>query len=480
MSISKEMRLLLNKWNTGNSFPKRLDAVQITNIRGWEGQRIEFKLPIVAICGENGAGKSTILQAAASVYSRDDEIPWFASDFFPDTPWEVVSNAEIGYTVRQGPNITSGSVRKPTDRWRGNPGRPQRHVEYVDLGRLQPVSGRTGYLKLAKPSVLETRATQIENDKLRRLSEIMGRSYSAGKMAGTDADDDREVTVVSIGGKEVSGFHQGAGESVILELLQKEPPQYSLVLIDEVETSLHPRAQRRLMRDLAELCRLKEWQIILTTHSPYILDQLPPDARAYILPNNGKKEVVFGVSPDFAMTQMDDEIHPECDLFVEDERAKLFLQEILVQFAPDLIQRVDMLPFGAATVGQALGQMVKNQRFKRPTLVFLDGDQPVSEGCILLPGGDAPERIVFKALKSKQWSLLDSKTSRDFAQLADACDKAMTAENHHEWVDSAATKVVLSGDSLWQAMCAEWAANCLDEADAEKIIAPIREALILE
>jgi hypothetical protein len=96
---------------------------------------------------------------------------------------------------------------------------------------------------------------------------------------------------------------------------------------------------------------------------------------------------------------MDEEVHPECDLYVEDDRAQLMLQEILVRFAPELLTRVQIVAFGAASVGQALGQMVQAKRFPRPSLVFLDGDQPPSPGCILLPGGDAPERVVFEALR---------------------------------------------------------------------------------
>jgi len=76
-----------------------------------------------------------------------------------------------------------------------------------------------------------------------------------------------------------SGFHQGAGETTVAELLEADLPQYSLVLIDEIESSLHPRAQRRLLRDLAERCRERQLQIILTTHSPYILEELPAEAR---------------------------------------------------------------------------------------------------------------------------------------------------------------------------------------------------------
>jgi predicted ATPase len=68
MALSKEIRLLQAKWNSGQGWPKRLEAIEITGIRGWSGQRIAFEFPIVALVGENGAGKSTVLQAAASVY----------------------------------------------------------------------------------------------------------------------------------------------------------------------------------------------------------------------------------------------------------------------------------------------------------------------------------------------------------------------------------------------------------------------------
>ena len=51
--------------------------------------------------------------------------------------------------------------------------------------------------------------------------------------------------------------------------------------------------------------------------------------RIYIYESLGRKEIIQGVSPRFAMTQMDDEPHPECELYVEDDAAKIMLGEIL-------------------------------------------------------------------------------------------------------------------------------------------------------
>jgi hypothetical protein len=345
------------------------------------------------------------------------------------------------------------------------------------MGRLQPLTVRTGYFRIAKPTVKEISAKPFNEESVSRISDIMGRHYSGGKMAITSADATRSVTVLSSEGSEFSGFHQGAGELTVTELLQVEPIRNSLILIDEVETSLHPRAQRRLIFDLANLCRNYDLQIILSTHSPYVLEELPPEARCYILLAGGKRTIVSGVSPEFAMSKMDDESHPECDLYVEDEKAKILLREILMAHAPDIAGRTQIIAFGAVGVGRSLGQMVNQKRFQRPTLVFLDGDQPVSEGVILLPGDDAPERVVFEGLKAKKWALLPMRTGRDFPAIEDACARAMTIGNHHEWAIAVAKDLALGGDVLWQIFCAAWAASCLTKMEASKVVEPILEVL---
>ena len=254
-------------------------------------------------------------------------------------------------------------------------------------------------------------------------------------------------------------------------------PKYSLVLIDEVETSLHPRSQRRLIRDLAERCRELELQIIVTTHSPFVLDELPQEARAHIVDTLGGRTIVYGISPEFAMTKMDDVPQYECDLYVEDKRAQALVVEILFRHAPSLVTRCRTIPYGAASVGQALGIMVSQGRFPRPSCVFLDGDQGTATGCVNLPGEDGPERVVFAALKEKNWLNIATRMGRDFSTVADVCSQAMTVGDHHEWIKYAATNLVISGDLLWQVMCGEWSANCLLPEEAKKITQAIEDAL---
>ncbi len=476
MALSAEMRRLQNKWATAQSWPRRLEWLEITGIRGWTGQRIDFQFPIVALVGENGSGKSTVLQAAAAAY-RSAPKDRYASDFFPDTPFEKIEGATIRYSYRQGQDSQTKTVRKPTNRWRGNPERPERSVQYIDLRRIQPVGARMGYARILKSGVAEGAFVAFDLPRLQRLTQIVGKQYTSAGISVTDAGADKPVPVLQLGGLRYSGFHQGAGEIAAAELLAVDYPKYSIVLIDEIETSLHPRAQRRLMRDLAKVARDREIQIILTTHSPYVLDELPPEARIYLMDGAGGKTAVVGVSPEFAMTRMDDEQHPECDLYVEDNRAATLVSEILVASDRDLLSRAKLIPYGAASVGMALGIMASQNRFPRPSLVFLDGDQAAAPGCIVLPGEDAPERVVYEGLRGQNWPGVAERVARGPAETIDALNNAMALENHHDWVKFSGDRLTLGGDILWQALASSWASNCATQEQLQTISQRVRDAL---
>lgn len=457
MALSHEMRRLETRWVTQNGWPRRLEWLEIRGIRGWSGQRIDFNFPIVAVVGENGSGKSTILQSIACAYRNEGGENFFPTEFFPETAWDNLRDVSIRAGYLQGTDRFEHTIRKPTTRWLGNPQRPLRRLQYLDLSRLQPVGTRVGYARIAKNRHVEKSATDFTNVQVSRMSSIMGREYNAAKMAISNIDPNREVPVLTKENTRYSGYHQGSGETTIAELIQSDLPQYGVILIDEIESSLHPRAQRRLMKDLAAAARQRECQIILTTHSPYIMEELPLSARIYILETKERKEIATGVSPEFAMTKMDDEQHPECEIYVEDERSKVWLSEILSSHAKEIFIRCAIISYGAANLGVALGQLKANRRFSRNTAVFLDGDQSSAIGCAKLPGDDAPEIVVFNRLRKDNWSNLWTKISRDLSSTTDCCERAMTLQNHHDWVAAAANGLMLGGDALWQAMCSEWA-----------------------
>jgi hypothetical protein len=124
----------------------------------------------------------------------------------------------------------------------------------------------------------------------------------------------------------------------------------------------------------------------------------------------------------------------------------------------------------------ALGEMVDNNRFPRPSCVFLDGDNDNAVGCIVLPGGDAPERVVFRDLRARHWGDLWTRIGRDIVTVTDACEQAMLMGDHHDWVRFSANQLMCGGDTLWQAMCAEWADKARPQ-DLQYVIDVIDDAL---
>jgi ABC-type cobalamin/Fe3+-siderophores transport system ATPase subunit len=250
---------------------------------------------VVAIAGENGSGKSTVLKAAAAAYRPPDQRGGIAlqdyspDDFFPSTPWETVSGVRLEYRVRLGDLVATHSLRKATSRWRGMPERPRRRLYFLDISRTQPVDTLIGYGKVVRVELAATAPEMVLTDNYRSiLSRVLGRTYDTGSLV-RDARG-KQVGIVEHGGNRYSNFHQGAGEDATTDLvaLLQEVPNHSLVLIDEVEASLHPRAQRRLMTELIKLAGDKRLQLVVSTHSPYVLEQLPPGG-AHLSPGDARR-----------------------------------------------------------------------------------------------------------------------------------------------------------------------------------------------
>jgi predicted ATPase len=64
------------------------------------------------------------------------------------------------------------------------------------------------------------------------------------------------------------------------------PKQPNLVLLDDIEQGLHPKAQRELITVFKQIIQDNpNLQIIFTTHSPYIIDELEP-SQVHVLSNS--------------------------------------------------------------------------------------------------------------------------------------------------------------------------------------------------
>jgi predicted ATPase len=117
-----------------------------------------------------------------------------------------------------------------------------------------------------------------------RLIEVDGKSISyeeSQEMAG------QEVVLDMNTGKRIPAHAISEGTMLALGLLTvlMNPNQPNLVLLDDVEQGLHPKAQRELITVFKEIIQdNNNLQIIFSTHSPYIVDELTP-SQVHVLSN---------------------------------------------------------------------------------------------------------------------------------------------------------------------------------------------------
>ena len=480
---------IMRQYNHGDGEWKNfLDSITINKIHGWNGQKMLFQFPVVAIVGENGIGKSTFLKAALCAYRvKNNEKDYYPSRLFMSTQWDKSSleGSSIEYRVRLGDERKSLQWRKGSG-WGYSPksGKPERNVYYFSIGRTLPKDATAGYVKIAMNANEESgRASEIKEESREEYSYILGREYKKARFTGTNIDGNKEIGLVTTDEfGEISQFHQGAGEDSLLDMFRifDEIPRQALLVIDEVENSLHPSAQRKLVRYLLKLSKSKKIQVILSTHSSYVLEELPPIARIMLMRLSDQKSIISGISSEFALSSIDEESHPELYVYLEDKEAEILFWEILksAKDYDNLLKRISTQVAGSSSVINTLEQLAVANKLPNRSMAIIDGDKREDyPECIALPGTMPPEKMVFEDFKTKNWDKLNERFGIGAGTLFQILDDALLQPDHHDWTTYVGDRTKKSKLTVWQIMVEEWCKQCLDQEVAQEFIQKICERL---
>lgn len=385
------------------SYTKYLPTLRMSNVRSFTNQTISLDFPITAIIGTNGGGKSTILGSVALAYKSVKP-----GDFFPKSNIGDTSMADwrIDYEILDRGVSKSAPVQRSARfvaaKWRRE-NVLDRKVVFIPIGRTVPANEITRYRQfIGLAQRTDVTKTDIDPAFLAHVSRILGKDASGYQKVSLANDPSRSILVGKRKKNDYSQFHFGAGEASIIEMVIRieETGDNALILIEEIENGLHPLATQKMVEYLFDVANRKKAQIIFTTHSEHALSVLPPkaiwaciDGTAYQgkLTIESLRALTGGVAKDRA-------------IFVEDEFAKDLCEEMIRQYAPEIIDRLEVHKAGGFPyVVEVLRHHNENPVIKQKAVALIDGDNPPlsepNDYVVELPDG-SPEANVYGFVES--------------------------------------------------------------------------------
>ncbi len=461
------------------TFGEVLVRMHIRGFRCHTDTVVEINSPITAFCGLNGTGKSTLLHLAAAAF-KDPKHTYYISSFFvvgklDPAPFQDEANVEFQYWSKGSRIQTLTISRSPrTARWSGYKRRPEKTTLFAGVGHYLPrIEQRDFVVRNAKH--IEVTATRHVREQVIKWSQvILGVSYDQiSENVVTYSGRSGYILSSERAGVTYSESHMGFGEGRTLYLVRtlETLPEKSLVLIEEPETSLHPSAQHALARYLMDVSVRKGHQIILTTHSEYLLSALPAASRIFLLREaSGNIKCLAGLSADEAVSLMTDGHKKSLTILVEDECARAVLREILRSVDQQFLKTVGIYVGGDA---KTLGRTVKILRETGLSVAAVrDGDmsESPSENIFKLPGASPPEKEIFTSKDVRAHIL------RRYRVSVDDLVASLGSVDHHDWIRRLAERVNLDKGALLVDLARIYA-NAIPENERVSLRDALREAV---
>lgn len=441
----------ISRMKTRNVFRNYIEYIQFPYFRNLDKDtRITFDFPLTIFVGQNGSGKSSTLHALFGAPKKNTPFEfWFSTAVDPiqevsaggdrhsfyyvykdnrGRPLEVLkqrifkrNNPDYWETAR--PNLSYG-MKRIAEGKRNQP--IEKEVVYIDF--RSELSAFDKYFYFKKPrktktinnkqdflrkysvflrkiidgrNVIINRYGENKNELLRaftrnelqQISIILGKKYVSGKIVKHKLFEEWGYSVMfETSSYSYSEAFAGSGEMAVVRLVLEVlgAKQYSLVLLDEPEVSLHPGAQKRLKHFILEETRKKQLQVVISTHSPSIIEELPSTAiKVFSQLPSGKFNVINGITPEEAFYHLEQTSPARKTIIIEDLLSKEIINGVLKAMgeATASLFQVTFYSGGATVIKNNFINVYSHANELNKFIVF-DGDQK------LVPLHFNPELII--------------------------------------------------------------------------------------
>jgi ABC-type lipoprotein export system ATPase subunit len=300
---------------------------------------LDFQIPdpgVHFLAGSNGSGKTTLLACLRRLCHPNSFQLHFLSSL-QSNRLDTFNGAEVTYTF----NAESVTYAYAGERWVPRPRRSSNLVQkfgYTDVLYVGATASRitprpedfsTAKLRSASSTIIEAVNSIFETN---RFSDLRTINLTTGNKNQAFVLVDRRP-----GQSRVSYFSEknfSLGELCVLKLLRElnQCQNGTLVLIDELELALHPRAQIGLVRHLEQLSKEKALTVIVSTHSVTLLKSAERNKITFLEKReNGETVVLKRCFPAYALggISISEERSPDAVIYVEDEAARAVTEMLL-------------------------------------------------------------------------------------------------------------------------------------------------------
>lgn len=417
------------------SFKNYIEYIRFPFYKNLElNSKIEFDFPLTVMVGPNGSGKSSALQG---IYGMPDGYSpghfWFSTKVDPIADDDNNRHCLIYGHKGDGDKIvevlkTRIGEAKGSHYW--EPSRPlkkygmktlkgsrnptvKKNVVYLDFrsalsaydrffyfsnfkttktfkSKQDLVSGLSKHLKHSIDNSLEkkhysrkiSKPIILGKQELDAVNKILEKDYIECKLINHNLYSKEQGLTIYFKTKDInySEAFAGRGEFAVVKLVHEimKADQYSLIILDEPEVSLHPGAQEKLLEFLLKQTLEKKLQIVIATHSEKFLLHLPEKSIKLYFHTKG---IRFGIQNrchyleafkfiGHKITPSDKKI-----IYVEDILAKYILDKILEDLNNEfpIMFEVKYLPGGVEDLKKRTSGF--SQENEANKFVILDGDK---------------------------------------------------------------------------------------------------------